>query len=114
MTQMPRLLPWLFVVLLGIAVVILIADLQASMKAAARIEQLASREQGCTCLPLPSLPLQLIHEDPRCAQRIIEMMDVTNVRVVANLSQVAELDPEHEARLRKIGFEPPRNESRSA
>ncbi len=108
MKQEFRPVHWLFVVLLGVTVMILIVDVRVSMKVAARIEQVAFRESGCTCLPLPSLPVRLIHEDPRCAQKILDVMNVTNVRVVESQSRVPGFDPQIAARLANLtlGYRP--------
>ena len=114
MKREPRLVVhWLSPLLLALAILILIADLHVSTRTAQQIEELASHEPGCTCLPLPSLPLRLIHEDPRCAQKIIEVMNVTNVRILENESQLPQLNDRTRAKLRELGFDPRHNTTRA-
>lgn len=107
MKREPRLVVhWLSLILLGLAILVLIANLHLSTRTAHRVEELVSYKPGCTCLPLPSLPLRLIHEDPRCAQKAIEVMNVTNVRILENESQLPQLDDQTIARLQELGRVP--------
>ncbi len=63
--------------------VLLLANLRMSFEVERKLDNLAERRIGKACLPLPSMPLRLIQEDPVRAQRVLEATNVTNLRVLA-------------------------------
>jgi len=79
---------WVGVVMLFLMFVLIVSNLRMSFEVRRQLDSLAEQRLGKTCLPLPSIPLRLIHEDPACAQRVLEAMNVTNVRVLGNAAQL--------------------------
>ena len=75
---------WLPVFVLGAAAFILLLLLAANAlilaKIANTLEALPGQPTGWS-LPCPAIPTRLILEDPVCAQKLLEVMNVTNVRV---------------------------------
>ena len=53
-------------------------------------------------LPCPAVPMRLIEEDPACVNKLLAAMNVTNVRIVADLSEHPAFQPEAMARLRRF------------
>ena len=78
--------------MLFLMLVLVVANLRTSFEVRRKLDSLAEQRLGKTCLPLPSVPLRLIHEDPVCAQRVLEAMNVTNVRVIANATSMRQPD----------------------
>ena len=50
-------------------------------------------------LPCAAIPTRFVSEQPDCVNRLLEAMNVTNLRIVSNLSQRPRLDERVEARL---------------
>ena len=50
-------------------------------------------------LPCAAIPTRLILDDPACAQKLLAAMNVTNVRILTNISQLPGLDPTMKGRL---------------
>jgi len=63
-------------------------------------------------LPCAALPTRLIMEDPICAQKLLTVMNVTNVHILTNISQLPDLDPAIKEQLAKLGMSRSWNHSR--
>ena len=65
--------------LLAVAIIDLVADLQT--RQACSTGNGAPRSQAA--FPCPAIPTRLILEDPVCAQKLLDVMNVSNVRIRA-------------------------------
>ena len=65
-----------------IALVALVAgNVFLSIKIMSALTEFSSLRQRDTSLPCPAIPTRLILEDPACAQKLLNAMNVTSVRV---------------------------------
>ena len=55
-----------------------------------------------SALPCAAIPTRFVSEQPDCVNRLLEAMNVTNLRIVSNLSQRPQLDERMEARLMRM------------
>ena len=60
-------------------------------------------------LPCGAVPASLIHEEPACVNKLLQWMNVTNVRILEANASLPGMDEAMEARLRRLGW----NRSRS-
>jgi hypothetical protein len=109
MTARPR--AWktaalLLLILFGVA-----ANVVVTLKLSEQVRSIQQAQPQRPGLPCPAIPTRLILEDPECAQKLLMVMNVTNVRVLANGSQLPDLDPAIKDRLATLGM--PANRSRS-
>ena len=104
MKRQEQIVQWLSLALLAMVVVALGANMQVMMKIDKKVNKLTSCRLSKSTIPLASIPMRLITEDPICAQKLLESMNVTNVRVLSNTSQLHRLDERMMARLRNLSF----------
>ena len=78
----------LFLILLGSA-----ANILLTLELRRHVASFPPVKQQRSDLPCAAIPTRLILEDPECAQKLLTVMNVTNVRVVSNLSRFRGLDP---------------------
>jgi hypothetical protein len=91
----------LLVILVVIANTMLVLDLRA------RIASLQQAQPHRPDLPRAAIPTQLILEDPACAQKLLTVINVTNVRILTDASQLPGLDDQITAPLRNLGCASP-------
>lgn len=53
-------------------------------------------------LPCAAIPTRFMMEDPACAQKLLEAMNVTNFRILTNSSQLPDIDPVMKAKLAEL------------
>ncbi len=53
-------------------------------------------------LPCAAIPTQFMMQDPACAQKLLEAMNVTNFRILTNASQLPDLDPAMKEKLAEL------------
>ena len=104
MRPQEQIVQWLSVALLSMMVVAFGANMQVMMKIDKKVNQLTSCRLSRSTIPLASIPMRLITEDPICAQKLLEVMNVSNVQVLSNASQLRGLDERMKARLRNLSF----------
>jgi hypothetical protein len=66
----------LFLILIAANAVVLV-------KIANTLDRPSGKRQTRPSLPCPAIPTRLILEDPACAQKLLEVMNVTDVRIRA-------------------------------
>jgi len=65
-----------------IALVVLVtANILVLIKIMGTLTAFSNLHQKGQSLPCPAIPTRLVLEDPACAQKLIEAMNVTNVRI---------------------------------
>ena len=86
-----------------LAVVILLA-IAANVLMTVKLRELVSKPPVCPeprrSLPCEAIPIRLIHEAPACVNTLLQAMNVTNVRVLANVSQMLPPDRKTAAQTR--------------
>jgi hypothetical protein len=61
----------------------LLANALLTARVMVKLEVLAMTRGSSTSLPCPAIPTRFVMEEPACAQKLLESMNVTNVRVTA-------------------------------
>ena len=102
MKRQEQIAQWLSLALLALMAVALMANLQVIMKLDEKVNKLTSCRLSGNSIPLAGIPMRLITRDPICAQKLLESMNITNVRVLANASALRGLDELTMARLRNL------------
>ena len=70
-------------VLLTLTVLGLLVDALLTVRTNAKLEALAVNRGDSRVLPCAAIPTRFVLEEPACAQKLLESMNVTNVRVSA-------------------------------
>ena len=70
------------IVLQILLLVLVVVDITLTIRCANKIDSMISQRERPS-LPCAAIPTRLVLEHPECAQRLLEAMNVTNVRVVA-------------------------------
>ncbi len=104
MQQDEHFLRWVVTPLLLLTLLVSVMSLHTSMKVGEILANLTPQEPARTCLPLPSIPLTLVREDPQCAQKVLTIMNVTNVRVLEPNASLPAMSAAMEKRLRRLGW----------
>lgn len=73
---------------LVLVVLLVAANLVLTLGLRRDIAKLAQTAPKRADLPCAAIPTRFVAEEPACAQRLIESMNITNVRVVANASEL--------------------------
>ncbi len=84
----------LAVILCGVA-----ANITLTLQTQAALGMLREEPVRKPSLSCAAIPTRFVSEQPDCVNRLLEAMNVTNLRIVSNLSQRPRLDEQVEARL---------------
>ena len=90
-------------VVIVIAVLILLAvtaNVLLTIRLAARIDTRPDCPEPPHYLPCNALPMRLIQEDPTCANKLLQVMNVTNVHILPKGSRLPPLDNETATQMR--------------
>jgi len=68
--------------LAGCAIALLLANLVMTVKLSNEIKELAPDIRQRRSLPCESMPVRFAMDNPDCANRLLEAMNVTNVRIL--------------------------------
>jgi hypothetical protein len=71
-------------------------NVQLTMKLAERIDALPTQPIFKPNLPCGAIPRRFISEEPVCAQKLLESMNVTNVRVLSRDAAKADMERQDE------------------
>jgi len=107
MIQQEKIVQWLSLAVLALMAVTLCANMLLMMRVERQVNALSSCRVAGNTIPLAGIPMRLITESPICAQKLLELMNVTNVRIPTNASQLPGLDDRTVAQLRNVGYRYP-------
>lgn len=82
------------IVIAALTLLAVMANVLMTIKLAARIDTRPVCPEPPRYLPCGALPMRLIHEDPACANKLLQVMNVTNVRILPTGSRLPPLDNE--------------------
>ena len=74
---------WMVIAMLVMIVIGLAVNIVLTARVSASIEALRCDPPRTSRLPCPAIPTRLLLEDPACAQKLVDAMNATNVRIGA-------------------------------
>lgn len=78
----------LFIALMVILLVGVAFDLYSFARLSAKLDQVIAEQVAMRRFPCEKIPTELIYEEPVCVQKLLTWMNITNLRVVTNESQL--------------------------
>ena len=90
----------LVIIIAALMLLAVMANVLMTIKLAARIDTRPVCPEPPRSLPCGALPMRLIHDDPACANKLLQVMNVTNVRILPKGSRLPLLDNETAAQMR--------------
>jgi len=91
-----RLSAWVLILVFSVLTLEVALNVQLTMELAQRIDALPKQPIFQPNLPCSSIPTRFVLAEPVCAQKLIESMNVTNVRVVSRQAFQAEMERQDE------------------
>ena len=88
------------IVIAALILLAVMANALMTIRLAARIDTRPICPEPPRYLPCGAVPMRLIHEDPACANTLLRVMNVTNVRILPKGSKLPPLDNETAAQMR--------------
>lgn len=88
------------VVIAALILLAVMANVLLTVRLAARIDTRPVCPEPPRYLPCGALPMRLIHDDPACTNKLLQVMNVTNVHILPKGSRLPPLDNETAAQMR--------------
>lgn len=82
----------LFIVLIVILLIGVAFDLYSFARLSGKLDQVIAEQVAMRRFPCEKIPTQLILEEPVCVQKLLNLMNITNFRVVTNESRLGDSD----------------------
>lgn len=90
------------IVIAALILVVVMVNVLMTVRLAARIDTRPVCPEPPRSLPCGALPMRLIHDDPACANKLLQVMNVTNVHILPKGSKLPPLDNETAAQMRML------------
>jgi hypothetical protein len=91
-----RLSCWVLILVFSVLTLAVALNVQLTMELADKIDALPEQTVFKPSLPCGAIPTRFVLDEPVCAQKLIESMNVTNVRILSREAAKAEMERQDE------------------